>query len=160
MRPQSSLESRFAPKVVRSEGCWEWSGGRRRDGYGLIHRGGSKGAPLRAHRVAWELAYGPIPADLCVLHRCDNRGCVRPDHLFLGTRPDNSADMAAKGRSKTTSHYGEEHHNVTLRAADIKAIRERYTGAFGEKAALAREYRVSQTTIGSVLRRFGRYAVE
>jgi len=72
---------------------------RDKDGYGarMTHRNG-KNVSQRAHRVAWEEAYGPIPEGMCVLHRCDNPPCVNVDHLFLGTHQDNVRDMDAKGR--------------------------------------------------------------
>lgn len=73
--------------------CWIWTGARMRYGY---FQYGKK--LIGAHRVAWELRNGPIPDGLYVLHRCDNPPCVRPDHLFLGTAADNTADMVAKGR--------------------------------------------------------------
>lgn len=78
------------------EGCWEWTGATTW-GYGEVNRQGISGR--RVHRLAWEFAYGPIPDGLMVLHRCDNRSCVRPDHLFLGTAADNMHDMIAKGRA-------------------------------------------------------------
>src|SRR5262245_20642397 len=91
--------ARFWAKVHKTDTCWLWTGSTHR-GYGQLSSPSGRGhAPLRAPRVSWEIHYGPIPEGLWVLHRCDVRGCVRPDHLWLGTRQDNIADMVAKGRS-------------------------------------------------------------
>jgi hypothetical protein len=92
-----SLEERFWDKVLIGDGCWEWTGVRSR-GRGMIASGGRPKASLLASRVAWELMRGPIPAGICVCHRCDNPGCVRPGHLFLGTQMDNVRDRDRKGR--------------------------------------------------------------
>lgn len=75
--------------------CWEWNGARSKGGYGNL---GFRGATYAAHRVAYEIHFGSIPDGLCVLHRCDNRCCANPYHLFLGTQQDNVDDMMAKGR--------------------------------------------------------------
>lgn len=78
------------------DGCWRFTG-ETRYGYGYIHETGS-GRALRAHRVAYQLAYGPIPDELVVMHSCDVRACVNPAHLSLGTIADNNRDMRKKGR--------------------------------------------------------------
>jgi len=81
-------------------GCILWDGNTNRDGYGVIGSGTRKGRMLLAHRVAYELLVGLIPAGLLVLHRCDNPPCINPVHLFLGTQAVNIADMVAKGRGR------------------------------------------------------------
>lgn len=92
-----ATEARFWSKVSKSEGCWEWTAALR-SGYGVFY---ADGRLHRAHRVSWEIANGPIAEGLLVCHRCDNRRCVRPDHLFLGTSTDNNRDMTEKGRHGT-----------------------------------------------------------
>ena len=85
----------FSASVRKGPGCWEWTASRQKFGYGTKWHNGSV---QLAHRIAWEEANGPIQEGMCVLHRCDNPKCVRPDHLFLGTVADNNADRHAKGR--------------------------------------------------------------
>lgn len=121
-----SLETRFWNKVSRDpEGCWFWTGAQQAKGYGLINRGEGRGKNVLAHRLSWVLAYGPIPEGMSVLHTCDNRSCVRPDHLWLGTPLDNTRDMMRKRRGR--SGYAK------LTLEDVDAIRARV--ASGEKIA-------------------------
>lgn len=110
------LERRFWPKVQKSDGCWLWvGGGDSATGYGRIRSGG-RGAPQPlAHRVAWELTYGPIPDGLWVLHHCDTPRCVRPDHLFLGDAQANVDDAVAKRRQSHGERWFATHPRATRR---------------------------------------------
>lgn len=87
----------FWSKVNKTEGCWIWTGALTNgtDGYGRHSMGGEV---IGAHAASWLINHGPLAEGVCVLHKCDNPSCVRPDHLFVGDRGDNARDMAAKGR--------------------------------------------------------------
>jgi hypothetical protein len=93
------LVDRFWRKVgVRKVGCWPWSGSVDKHGYGKINRGARGAGNVKAHRLSWELHFGPIPDGLHVLHACDNPNCVNPGHLMVGTQEANAVDMAQKGK--------------------------------------------------------------
>ena len=79
--------------------CWLWTAFTKENGYGQFGRAKHDG--VYAHRFSYELHVGPVPEGLCVLHKCDVRSCVRPDHLFLGTERDNAHDRDTKGRMVT-----------------------------------------------------------
>lgn len=159
MLSREEREERFWAKVAKTDACWNWTGCITH-GYGRFLW---DGRPASSHRVAWALCVGPIPAGLHVLHRCDNRRCVRPDHLFLGTNADNVADMVAKGRTARGQEHGthrrpesrpkgERNGNARLTAHAVREIRRRC--ALGEsQSSLAFAFGVSETTIHDVLAR-------
>ena len=150
-------------------GCWLWTGNTapRENGYGQISL---KDRPLRAHRAAWEQFRGPIPAGLFVCHRCDVPCCINPDHLFLGTAAQNTADMVAKGRkamgararagsyqtgdahwSKRTPERvlrGEANPISVLREDDVREMR-RLRGVV-TATELARRFGVSVATVSGI----------
>ena len=127
-------------------GCWEWTASRNKDGYGHF---GLNGKIQTAHRVAWQFANGPIPKGegahgTCVLHKCDNPACVRPDHLFLGSNADNVRDRDEKGRRVPPK--GETHSSAKLTIADIYAIRSDPR----LQREIAAEYGVSKAHVGRI----------
>lgn len=136
--------ARFWRKVRVTPGCWEWLGGRFSRGYGRF--AAEPTLSVRAHRYAWEVMNGPIPAGLIVCHHCDNPICVNHAHLFLGTHKDNAEDRDRKGR--TADRRGERHHLAKLSVDDVKAIR----GSDEPHAVLANTYGVHVRHIGRVRR--------
>jgi hypothetical protein len=90
---------RFWKRVTKmSDGCWLFSGADNGKGYVRFWANGA----IYAHQFSYQLHHGPIPPGMLVLHRCDVRNCVRPEHLFVGTYQDNYDDMIAKGRQVPT----------------------------------------------------------
>lgn len=92
------LTDRYWAKVVFGPECWGWSGGTTVWGYGVVGAGRKGSGMLLAHRVSYQLEYGPIPNGAFVRHVCDNPPCTNPAHLVLGTPADNTADAIARGR--------------------------------------------------------------
>lgn len=114
-------ESKFWSRVDKSSDCWEWQGAVTAGGYGKCKCTRNGQTTWVAHRAAWMLIHGLIPEDLQVCHHCDNRLCVNPDHLFLGTAADNIRDMCLKGRQARPK--GELHPMSKLTDKDVLAIR-------------------------------------
>jgi hypothetical protein len=109
-KPNLTIDERFWMKVQKSNGCWEWTAYRDPDGYGRFGWARKRRSEnILAHRVSWELHYGPIPEGLWICHHCDNPSCVRPDHLFLGDRSMNMKDCAAKGRLAVHKVFSKTH---------------------------------------------------
>lgn len=136
-RPKSDVYARFLAKVMKMDsGCHEWQSVINRGGYGKFH---FEGRQAVAHRVAYQLFIGDTKG-LAVLHKCDNRKCVNPEHLFLGTKADNVKDMDAKGRRGTRSKI------TRAQAKEInKLLDQRYT-----QQEVAEKFGVDQTTISRV----------
>ena len=126
MRSTRSVEERFWEKVQKSaDGCWLWTGTQNGRGYGSLHSGQrANRKTLKAHRYSYELHTGEtVPSSMEVMHSCDNRLCVNPAHLSVGTKADNMRDMAAKGRVCTIGKSRVTHchkgHEFTPENTDI-----------------------------------------
>ncbi len=139
MRTFPPLQERLLSRIVREDnGCWRFTGGRTGSGYGAI---GDKGKTLSAHVVSYELHKGPTNG-LFVLHTCDNKMCVNPDHLWLGTLVDNKKDEIAKGRHVR----GERQGQSKLTEANVRHIK-RLLDKGHKKLALAKRFGVSDNAI-------------
>lgn len=137
------LVNRLMARVLMCpmSGCWLWTGAVTGRGYGSMQ---AHGKVHYTHRLSWAIHRGPIPDGLCVLHTCDVRCCVNPDHLFLGTNADNTADMCAKGRDRHPK--GERHPRAKLTWDDVREIR---ASALSHRA-LARLFGISHSRIHSI----------
>lgn len=110
-------------EVDGDSGCWNWQGSTR-GGYGRMTVGSRTDNSRRsesAHRMSYQVFKGPVPEGMEVCHHCDNRRCINPAHLFLGTKQDNMADRDAKGRNRPPR--GEEHPHAKLTTVDVLAAR-------------------------------------
>jgi hypothetical protein len=143
------LSERFWAKVDRSagpDGCWEWTAGRLPNGYGKIWVDGISDG---AHRVSWALAHGPIRDGLFVLHTCDNRPCVNPAHLYLGTQSDNIRDMDRRGRRPDQA--GDRNPAAKLTWHDVGAIRRAWATGRHTQQHLAELWGISQPRISRIV---------
>lgn len=136
-----SLTERFLSKFIQGapDECWNWSACLDKHGYG--HMGGGK-VNYPAHRFSYSHFIGPIPAGMCVCHTCDNRACVNPAHLFLGTSQDNTADRTRKGRSAK----GERSPKAKLTPDQAREILARSKAGEG-RASLGREFGITETAV-------------
>jgi hypothetical protein len=156
------FKDRYIPEP--NTGCWLWIAAVSKSGYGASYNNGKQQS---AHRMSWEIENGKIPEGMFVCHKCDEKTCVNPDHLFLGTPKDNMQDMINKGRRVVPStrnrmrgcdwrdaHLGklptgEAHHGSKLTETDVLAIR----ASDDPGVILATKYNVSNNTISRVRRR-------
>jgi len=138
--------NRLWNRTDRTSGCWEWIGGKTSEGYGSIRINGKM---IRTHRLAWELTYGTIPDGLFVCHHCDNRLCINPEHLFLGTHKDNMQDMVRKDRGNGGLLYGERNGNAKLTKAQVDEIRSLKGKA--TQTEIAKKYSICQAQVHNIL---------
>lgn len=125
--------------------CWEWKDACSSNGYGNYRLGKKK---VRPHRVSYWIFKGEIPEGMLICHQCDNKICVNPDHLFLGSPKENMKDMVAKGRNRT--RHGESHWWAKLKDSDIpKIVQLRHEG--WPQADIAERFSVSPSRITQIL---------
>ena len=154
---EKSLANRFWAKVDKTDECWIWKAYKDPDSYGFIAMkiDGKWTGRNRATRVAWELTYGPIPKGLLVCHHCDNPPCVRPDHLFLGTKSDNMRDAINKGYQHASGEQLPFAKLTLLKAREIRNLYSSRVGTYREATTsqrkLAAKFGVSRRTIRAVL---------
>ncbi len=115
--PAERLQGKYA---VAETGCWEWTAALDERGYGQMHMP-APNRMVRAHRIAWLVHRGEIPAGLHVLHRCDNRRCINPEHLYLGTHQQNMRDRQERGR--TDRHIGSANGRARLTEEQVARIK-------------------------------------
>ena len=167
LRPQDILRFWEKVRVRGPDECWPWTAKRDRKGYGRFALGRTN---FPAARVAWTIAHGLIPGDLCACHHCDNPTCQNPAHLFLGSYVDNIHDAVLKNRMACGERNGRHTHpertargeraargarngNAKLTAERIQDIRRRFQGGAVSMRALAREYSVTTTHISGIIHR-------
>lgn len=141
---------RFIEKICFGfSDCWYWFGSQDTGGYGVIRDKNLNST--KAHRLSWNLFYGEIPDKMMVLHKCDVRNCVNPDHLFLGTQNDNMKDMAKKKRGVNVPRIGERNPMHKLNSESVKSIRIEYSHGKISYKNLGKKYNVSPMTICRVV---------
>lgn len=158
---RSTPENRFWEKVDKSgptmphmeTNCWLWVGSIGLDGYGTFYYSSRY---KKAHAVSYILNIGPIPRYKHICHACDNRACVRPDHLWLGTPKENTQDMIAKGRARGGAKVPlkgmEKESQAKLTDDDVRQIRRIYDKKTFNQYALAQQFGVSQSLINGILK--------
>jgi hypothetical protein len=140
----------FISKVQFTNTCWLWQACGRGNGYGCTK---VNGKVVDAHRRSYQLFIDDIPQGMLVCHTCDNRRCVNPDHLFLGTHAANTADAMSKGRHVVPKVrvYGERHGFAKLKNKDIVSIQKLYNSGL-DQTTIARQYQVHKTTISRIVK--------
>lgn len=143
-KPRPTLEDRFWPKVIKGPDCWGWNASTVK-GYGKIWLSG-RNEP--AHRVSYELHFGPIPEGLVVRHKCDNRACTNPEHLELGTTADNQRDKVVRGRSLK----GERHSLAKLTNDEVRQIRRLHSEGV-RSGKIAKRFGIDRTNVWQIATR-------
>lgn len=152
--PIKSLQERFErhfKKGDKSE-CWNWHGRSNQHGYGTTRTGGTYNRKqLLAHRLSYTFYVGEIPEGFLICHTCDNRKCVNPNHLFLGTHQDNCDDKINKGRHLPSIRRGSSHGMAILNESSVLQIRELYRTKQKSRKELAEMFNVGKHVIHYVV---------
>ena len=129
----------FLSKTAAEGDCLVWKRGKNKTGYGRFTLNGRM---VLAHRASFELHYGHLPKDICVLHKCDNRACVKPEHLFLGNQKENLIDMNKKGRRFSK-----------ISAEDAREIRTIYAKGKITQSDIGKAYGICQVAVSDIINR-------
>ena len=140
------LDNRFWDKVTKTDSCWLWGASKNHKGYG---RFAYKGKARAAHRLSYETAFGET--SLMVLHRCDVRHCVNPEHLYAGTGSDNMYDAWARGGKKPQAPKNGKYPNAKLDPEDVRDIRSSQSSGVKQKD-LAIKYKISVANVSAICR--------
>lgn len=142
-------------EIVEVTGCWNWKLATCTSGYGKVKIAQKQ---YLVHRLVWELWHGPLPAkgnkvkdNMCVLHKCDNRICCNPDHLFLGTYKENTDDMINKERDAKLMVKGEGNIQAKLKRHQVEEIRKSYSTGLYTQREIAEDYDVTQSLISYIV---------
>ena len=145
---REDLKKILLSKKIENNRCWEWSGFINAKGYGVFRH---KSLSVNSHRVSYIIFNGSIEDDLYVLHKCDNRKCFNPKHLFKGTQDDNMKDMVNKGRSAKLDRIGELNPNSKLSNDQVKEIINMYKEISAIK--ISKIFNVSRTQIHRIIKK-------
>ena len=144
-RPKGDVKKRFLDKVnVSQSGCHEWISVLHRDGYGKFYFDGKQ---VASHIVSYKLFVGEVPKGMWVLHKCDNRKCVNPEHLFLGDSIANIKDMDKKGRRGTRSNLTESQVDEIKKLLSKRVTQQEIANIFGVHQTTISKIKLGKTTI-------------
>jgi len=146
---KENIKKKYDMFVIRNGNkCWGWNGCcPKNPGYGQFR---ANGKLIRAHKASWIIYNGPIPEGLYVCHKCDNRICSNPEHLFLGTMYDNIKDCIDKGRHPYFGKSGEDNHRAKLTLKDVNKIRDFLKRKTMFQKTIAKMFNVTPATISAI----------